>query len=201
MSTWPETDQERDDFKDWQFEVSNGDTVLGYREWTNHRDQAEEESGPTRHPYAGSATREANCTAALMCPECGWTGRFVVDALVTCTLSDDGTDDYSGCAYGGDNNIGCGACTHVGSVREFTLPDGPLWTPGPDGSQTATVPSPRHEPRVTLTVSADARWSVTDSQTHHNADPVSRTGLADDVEAAKAAALNEWRSRDEFLPV
>jgi hypothetical protein len=31
--TWPENDAERDAFVDWQFEVSQGDTLRGFRDW------------------------------------------------------------------------------------------------------------------------------------------------------------------------
>lgn len=37
--TWPENAQERSDFSDWQYEVSNGDTVLGFRDWVAHRNE------------------------------------------------------------------------------------------------------------------------------------------------------------------
>lgn len=40
--TWPENAQERNDFSDWQYEVTNGDTVLGFRDWIMHRDEAED---------------------------------------------------------------------------------------------------------------------------------------------------------------
>ena len=31
--TWPTSPAEELAFKDWQYEVANGDTVLGFREW------------------------------------------------------------------------------------------------------------------------------------------------------------------------
>lgn len=31
--TWPETDAEKDAFTDWQYEVGNGDTLRGFRDW------------------------------------------------------------------------------------------------------------------------------------------------------------------------
>ena len=37
--TWPENAQERSDFSDWQYEVSNGDTVLGFRDWVAPRNE------------------------------------------------------------------------------------------------------------------------------------------------------------------
>jgi hypothetical protein len=39
--TWPASDDEREDFADWQADVSSGDTVLGYRDWVSHRDEWE----------------------------------------------------------------------------------------------------------------------------------------------------------------
>jgi len=33
VPTWPDTEAERTDFRDWQYEVANGDTLLGYRPW------------------------------------------------------------------------------------------------------------------------------------------------------------------------
>ena len=30
-----------DDVRDWQYEVANGDTVLGFMEWLEHREEAE----------------------------------------------------------------------------------------------------------------------------------------------------------------
>lgn len=126
MSEWPQSDQERIDFVDWQYEVSNGDTVLGFRDWVSHRDESDsEDTGrlPSTHPYSGSVTRESNCTEGLMCPECGWTGRFIViDARVTCTLVDDGVCEYEGCEYESDTQMRCGGCSHAGTVAEFTLP-------------------------------------------------------------------------------
>jgi len=38
--TWPDTGAERADYKDWRYEVGNGDTVLGYRDWVANRDEA-----------------------------------------------------------------------------------------------------------------------------------------------------------------
>ena len=33
VKTWPETDAERNAFTDWQYEVGNGDTLRGFRDW------------------------------------------------------------------------------------------------------------------------------------------------------------------------
>lgn len=44
--TWPTTDAERIDYVDWQYEVANGDTVLDFRDWVDHRDEAEAEAAP-----------------------------------------------------------------------------------------------------------------------------------------------------------
>jgi hypothetical protein len=37
-ATWPENDAEREAYADWQYEVTNGDTLLGFREWLTHRE-------------------------------------------------------------------------------------------------------------------------------------------------------------------
>lgn len=39
--TWPETEAERVAYVDWQYEVHNGDTVLGFRDWLNHKKEEE----------------------------------------------------------------------------------------------------------------------------------------------------------------
>lgn len=36
-TSWPTTDEEREAFSDWQYEVANGDTTAGFREWLNGR--------------------------------------------------------------------------------------------------------------------------------------------------------------------
>lgn len=33
VKTWPETDAEKNAFTDWQYEVGNGDTLRGFRDW------------------------------------------------------------------------------------------------------------------------------------------------------------------------
>lgn len=192
MNPWPENDRDRADYEDWQHDVSNGDTVLGFRDWVAHREEANGEPGG-QHPYAGAATREQNCTAGLMCPQCGATGTFtVVNALVSCTLSDDGVDEYEGCEYGPEARMECGQCPHRGSVADFTLPEGPTWTDGPVvGEVRATVPSEDHEDRVLITVSADGRWVVEGLDGRLD---LFMWGRADDSVSGRAAALSAWRA-------
>lgn len=58
-ATWPDTEQEKVAYVDWQYEAGNGDTILGFRDWLAHRADAEaadaavvvEETEP--HPFAG----------------------------------------------------------------------------------------------------------------------------------------------------
>lgn len=39
-STWPNDPTENASFKDWQYEVANGDTILGFRDWlTANKDE------------------------------------------------------------------------------------------------------------------------------------------------------------------
>lgn len=37
--TWPLTSAERVAFADWRYEAGNGDTILGFRDWVEHRDE------------------------------------------------------------------------------------------------------------------------------------------------------------------
>lgn len=41
--TWPETAEERARYSDWQYEVANGDTILGFRDWMDHNPLKEEQ--------------------------------------------------------------------------------------------------------------------------------------------------------------
>lgn len=43
-ATWPEDDDERAAFGDWQYEVANSDTLLGFRDWITHRDESQDSS-------------------------------------------------------------------------------------------------------------------------------------------------------------
>lgn len=36
MPTWPRDDAEHELFTDWQFEVGNGNTLMGFRDWIAH---------------------------------------------------------------------------------------------------------------------------------------------------------------------
>lgn len=42
-SVWPDNDEERIRFVDWQYEVGNGDTVLGFRDWLTAKEDEDEE--------------------------------------------------------------------------------------------------------------------------------------------------------------
>lgn len=39
MAAWPKTDEERDSFADWQDDVAQNNTTLGWRHWLVSRDQ------------------------------------------------------------------------------------------------------------------------------------------------------------------
>jgi len=42
VETWPGTEAEREAFNDWQYAVSNGDTLRGYRNWIAAKKEAEQ---------------------------------------------------------------------------------------------------------------------------------------------------------------
>jgi len=47
VRTWPETDAEKNAFVDWQYEVGNGDTLRGFRDWLTAKQEQEREQWPT----------------------------------------------------------------------------------------------------------------------------------------------------------
>ena len=142
MLEWP-TEDERLDYVDWQDEVSNGDTALGFRDWLTH--QVVTETDPRDHPYSGAITYASNCTEGLMCPSCGSADRFVVEGRTAAVLIDDGTDEYGYFDFGDEDTITCSGCGHKATVRSFTLPPGPNWRSYGDGLLSAALPSPHHE--------------------------------------------------------
>ena len=46
VKTWPETTAEKDAFIDWQYEVGNGDTLRGFRDWLAAKQEQEREQWP-----------------------------------------------------------------------------------------------------------------------------------------------------------
>jgi len=42
VKTWPETEAERYAFTDWQYEVGNGDTLRGFRDWLAVKEEREQ---------------------------------------------------------------------------------------------------------------------------------------------------------------
>ena len=62
-----------------------------------------------------------NCLEGMRCPQCGSYGPFSIDATVTVTVTDEGTDD-DGCDYEwhAASRCFCNECRHVGTVATFT---------------------------------------------------------------------------------
>ena len=221
MLEWP-TEDERLDYVDWQDEVSNGDTALGFRDWLTH--QVVTETDPRDHPYSGAITYASNCTEGLMCPSCGSADRFVVEGRTAAVLIDDGTDEYGYFDFGDEDTITCSGCGHKATVRSFTLPPGPNWRSYGDGLLSAALPSPHHEGHAVVTVgtgtdaaafipsassvpdsrtretpnsdgegTSHVRWALSLPTGSHSGTPIA-SGLARDMETAKADALAAWRT-------
>jgi len=51
MATWPENDEERTAFADWQYEVANGDTHQGFRDWMAARTPGDNTAEACRAPF------------------------------------------------------------------------------------------------------------------------------------------------------
>jgi len=65
------TENDKYPVSDWQYEVSNGDTRLGYEEWLSHKLDSEEEND-LRTPPAGSWASTARLMAGLGDDDFDW---------------------------------------------------------------------------------------------------------------------------------
>lgn len=70
--TWPQNDEERAAFKDWQYEVANGDTHIGFRGWLNGK-----EGTPPEDPDK-AVTAELDGVAVTITHSAGSDGAIVV---------------------------------------------------------------------------------------------------------------------------
>ena len=66
--------------------------------------------------------KNVNCLEGLMCPKCGQQDRFIIDAITSITLLDDGVDKYEGAEFDGSHTAGCPSCGWNGTVAELNVP-------------------------------------------------------------------------------
>jgi len=61
-----------------------------------------------------------NCLEGVRCPRCGYEDAFLINALVTVLVTDDGTEDQGGdYEWDGDAYCACADCKFAGRLRDF----------------------------------------------------------------------------------
>ena len=63
-----------------------------------------------------------NCLAGIKCPKCGHTEDFDIAIYTWVRVTDDGTEETGAAVEWDDKSpIHCRACSHAGTVKEFTV--------------------------------------------------------------------------------
>ena len=72
-----------------------------------------------------------NCLENVCCPKCGQEGRFKIVALITCLVTDDGSEPVGDHEWDDHSATRCVECGFSGELKDFRrMPDLP---PDPDG--------------------------------------------------------------------
>jgi hypothetical protein len=63
-----------------------------------------------------------NCLAGIRCPGCNQESRFVIEALISVTVTDDGVEDQDGnCEWYGGSPCSCPECEFLGTITDFKI--------------------------------------------------------------------------------
>ena len=63
-----------------------------------------------------------NCLEGIRCPSCKQEHRFVIEALISVTLTDDGVEDQDGeCEWYGESPCACPECEFLGTIKDFHI--------------------------------------------------------------------------------
>ena len=71
-----------------------------------------------------------NCLQGIRCPQCGQDGRFNITALITCMVTDNGSDPVGDHEWDDDSSAHCPDCGFDGKLKAFRKPVG--LPPDPD---------------------------------------------------------------------
>jgi hypothetical protein len=66
-----------------------------------------------------------NCLENIKCPACGNEESFRIAAKTIATVTDDGVDDYGDMEWDDDSYAECGECCRHGTLKDFTVGNGP----------------------------------------------------------------------------
>jgi hypothetical protein len=65
-----------------------------------------------------------NCLSGIRCPACGQQDRFKITALITCMVTDDGSEPVGDHEWDGDSTTHCPECGFDGTLKAFQNPAG-----------------------------------------------------------------------------
>lgn len=72
-----------------------------------------------------------NCLEGIRCPECGQEDQFKITALITCEVTDDGSEPVGDHDWDDESNTHCPGCGFAGKLRYFRT--GSQLPPDPEG--------------------------------------------------------------------
>ena len=63
-----------------------------------------------------------NCLEGVRCPQCGQEDRFLINAMVSVMVADEGTEDQGGdYEWSPDSPCCCASCDFAGKLADFTI--------------------------------------------------------------------------------
>ena len=68
-------------------------------------------------------TENTNVLEGMKCPQCGSLEAFNIECTTEVTMRDEGCEDYGDCTWQPASRCVCNACSFLGTVADFTLPD------------------------------------------------------------------------------
>ena len=71
-----------------------------------------------------------NCLTDVCCPKCGQEDRFRITALITCHVTDDGSEPVGDHVWDADSSTRCPECGFNGKLKDFRKP--PELPPDPE---------------------------------------------------------------------
>ncbi len=63
-----------------------------------------------------------NCLEGIRCPACGQEDRFRITALITCVVTDNGSEPLGDHEWDGESSTQCPQCGFNGKLNEFSKP-------------------------------------------------------------------------------
>ena len=60
-----------------------------------------------------------NFLAGIQCPQCGQEHRFHISAIITCDVTDDGSEPVGDHYWDDDSSTSCPECEFQGTLKQF----------------------------------------------------------------------------------